>query len=65
MPLVWIAEYSTSDSFFKENGYSLKIKKEFKSKPATVNFINNLKKSDANEKVTRMINVYAFERFQG
>lgn len=65
MPLVWIVEYSTSDSFFKESGYSLKIKKEFKSKPATVNFINNLKKSDANEKVTRMINVYDFERFQG
>lgn len=57
----WIVEYSTTDNFFKENEYFLEIRKEFKSELAAVSFVNDLKRSDAKEKVQRKISFYYFD----
>ena len=56
--IVWIVEYTSTENFTEIYGFSLTIKKIFKSECEAVEFMNQVKNDDANNNTSRTIRIY-------
>lgn len=55
---MWVVKYTSTADFIKTYGFSLVIRKSFKSEHEAVQFANQLKKDDENDNVIRTVTVY-------
>ena len=58
--IMWIVEYTSTDKFIKDYGFSLTIRQSFKSECEAIKFINQVKNDDTNNNTSRTIMIYNF-----
>ncbi len=56
--IIWIVEYTSTDKFIKDCGFSLTIRQSFKSECEAMKFINQVRNDDTNADTSRTIMIY-------